>query len=250
MRDNKYIILAIGVGLSLIILIIFAIANSKQASFLSLESKWLAVAGIPILVALFAGGFIKKFKGFGIELDGELRQPVDKGYLTEAPEFHLQASDVAEQAEEIAKASLDQLYQLAPEKKKKIKRLSFIIQHHYVPEIIEEYFNALPELQFLEIRDQNGSLQCILPKEAIDAMNIQTFVNALKDATAPQVFRPLCVKLLIQSKDSLLVAVEKLRNSGLESLPVLDGKQFTGVLDRSSAFEKLADTLVQTRLKE
>ena len=231
-------------------LIVFAAAHSRNALFLSLESRWLAVAGIPILVALLAGGFISKFKGFGIELDGELRQPIDKGYLTEVPELLLQASDIAEQAGEIAKASLDQLHQLAPEKREKVKLLRFLMQRHYVPEVIQEYFHALPDLQFLEIRDRNDVLRCILPKQAINATNIQAFVDALREATVPQDFRPVSVKIPILSKDNLLVAIEKLRNSGLESLPVLDGTKVVGVLNRSSAFERLADALVQTRLKE
>lgn len=225
-------------------------AHSRNALFLSLESRWIAVAGIPILVALLAGGFISKFKGFGIELEGELRTPVDEGSFIEAPDVLLQASDIAEQAEEIAKASLDQLYQLVPEKREKVKRLRFVMRGHYVREVIQEYFRELPNLQFLEIRDQSDILRCILPKQAINATNIQTFVDALREETVPQDFRPVSVNIPILPKDNLLVAIEKLRNSGLESLPVLDGTKVVGLLDRSSAFESLADAIVQARLKE
>ncbi len=249
MRDKKYMILAIGGGLSLLTLIVLASAHSRNASFLSLESRWLAVAGIPILVALLAGGYINRFKGFGIELESELQASVNEESLVKAPGILLHASDIAEQAQEIAKGSLDQLYQMDQEKREKIRLLRFVMQGYYVPGVIEEYYNALPKLQFLEIRDQSDVLRCILPKEAINASNIESFVDSLREATVPQEFRPVSVRIAIESKDNLLVAIEKLRNSGFESLPVLDRNEVVGILDRSTAFERLADTIVQARLK-
>lgn len=53
----------------------------------------------------------------------------------------------------------------------------------------------------------------------------------------------------IRAQDSFLVAIEKLRNSGLEALPVIEGSEIVGIVDRSTAFERLAEAVVQARLK-
>lgn len=230
-------------------LIVLATAHSLNASFLSLEAKWLAVAGIPILIGLFAGGFITKFKGLGIELESTLQQSVDEGYVLEAPEVSLQASDIAAEAEVVAKGSLEQLDKLSPEKKNKVKRLSFITQRHYYSNVIEDYIRAFPDLQFLEVRNRTGALSCILPVKAINTENMDSFVDSLERATVQQDFRAAVIKHPVLSQDSFLVAIDKLRISGLDSLPVLEQSEVVGVLDRSSAFDRLASTLAETRLK-
>jgi hypothetical protein len=242
-------ILRAGAVASLFILLLLAVAHSMKATFLSLESRWLIVSGIPLLVALIAGGYLKRFKGLGIELEGELQRSVDQGYLPEAPVLPLQAAEITEHAEIVAKESLDRLVNMPPEKRKRVKRLSFIMQRHYVPHIIEQYFQGLPKLAFLEVQNQSGALVCILRRQAITETNMQTFVDSLARGTVVRDFANAIVDKPVRVEDSFLVAIEKLRNSGLESLPVIDGSQVVGLIDRYLAFERLAAAIVEARLR-
>lgn len=55
--------------LSLLLLGIFLAFQFFDSKMLNLETRWLLASGIPILIALFVGGYIKSFKGFGVELE-------------------------------------------------------------------------------------------------------------------------------------------------------------------------------------
>lgn len=68
--------LALGAGISLALLITFLLFQYNQSEVLKLESRWLLVSGVPLLAALLIGGYIKSFKGFGVELEASLNKPV------------------------------------------------------------------------------------------------------------------------------------------------------------------------------
>ncbi len=74
---KKYEPIIYGLVISLVILLILLLLQHYSASLLNLETRWLVVAGVPIIIALIIGGYIYKFKGFGIELEpGYSRQLV------------------------------------------------------------------------------------------------------------------------------------------------------------------------------
>jgi len=64
--------LAIGAVISIFFLVTFLTFQYNQSEMLKLESRWLLVAGVPLLAALIVGGYIKSFKGFGVELEAIL----------------------------------------------------------------------------------------------------------------------------------------------------------------------------------
>jgi len=74
--------LIIGAIISLILLAVFGWLQTKDSKLLQLPSQWLAMAVLPIIVALFIGGFINRFKGFGVELESTLKAPVASLSLT------------------------------------------------------------------------------------------------------------------------------------------------------------------------
>ncbi|ODB92812.1 hypothetical protein A3197_20795 [Candidatus Thiodiazotropha endoloripes] len=60
--------LVIGAIVSIVLLATFLLFQYNESNVLKLESRWLLVAGVPLLAALIVGGYIKSFKGFGVEL--------------------------------------------------------------------------------------------------------------------------------------------------------------------------------------
>jgi Na+/proline symporter len=56
MKDKQIVVL-IGATTSIIIFIALLILQGTNASILKLESRWLMLAGVPLLVALIVGGY-------------------------------------------------------------------------------------------------------------------------------------------------------------------------------------------------
>jgi len=67
--------IVLGAIISIVLFIALVLFQHYNLDVLKLESRWLLVSGVPILIALFVGGYIKKFKGFGIELEAPEKTP-------------------------------------------------------------------------------------------------------------------------------------------------------------------------------
>jgi hypothetical protein len=70
--------LILAVLISLILLTIFIYLKSKKPNLLDIETKWLALSMIPVLIVLVADDYIYKFKGLGIEIETKLKEPIKK----------------------------------------------------------------------------------------------------------------------------------------------------------------------------
>jgi len=105
-------------GISLVLFFIFAILQLTNSEIMKLSAQWLFVAGVPLLLALVAGGYIGKFKGFGIELESKLKSPVRS--------IDLKATDAMADLRGNEKESTERLPDFTNEQIKRTKRLSFI----------------------------------------------------------------------------------------------------------------------------
>ena len=110
---KKHRVIIIGLSISLGALIILILLNMANRNVLEIETRWLTIAGIPILIALICGGYIRKFKGFGIELETTLKSPVSM--------LDLNAADVLSTLECGEKGSIDRLHNLTRERVAKIE---------------------------------------------------------------------------------------------------------------------------------
>jgi hypothetical protein len=72
----RHQLLIISLAVSIIILSIFFVFQYYQLKVLLLDVKWIILSGTPILIGLFIGGYIKSFKGFGLELESNLTAPI------------------------------------------------------------------------------------------------------------------------------------------------------------------------------
>ena len=66
---------------SILLLSLFFILQIFAPNILKIDTKWLIVAGCPLLFALIGGGYIKTFKGFGIELETQLKTSIAESEL-------------------------------------------------------------------------------------------------------------------------------------------------------------------------
>ncbi len=117
MERHKFLIITI--VLSVVLTVTFLIINYANPYILQIDAQWLIIAGIPILVGLVAGGYIKSFKGLGIEIESALKESVNKIDLIKRINFE-------EAPPQTEKEGVQKLRQMKPGLKSKLKRLRLI----------------------------------------------------------------------------------------------------------------------------
>ncbi len=65
----KYPLVSYSMVLSFILLLFFMLLKSYDTRMLALETKWILISALPVFIALLIGGYIKSFKGFGVEIE-------------------------------------------------------------------------------------------------------------------------------------------------------------------------------------
>lgn len=210
------------------------------------------MAGIPILVALIIEGYISKFKGFGIELESKLNAPLKRSELivesrnvieddlNEEDRSRL-ASDVMGRAGEMEKASVRALKRKTDEDPGLIKntqRLSFVMgkENYYTQYAIQDYLQILENVKYLEVRERNGDLECVLPKEAISQRGEGGFVSALEGNTVKTEYQGIAIYDSVGADETLSTILEKFLSKELPFLPVTENRKLVGIIEKDYLF--------------
>lgn len=249
---KKESILLIGVLLSLILLAAFGLLQIVDSKLLQLPSQWLAIAILPIIIALFVGGFITRFKGFGVELETALKTPVANLNLT--------ASDAVADIPGDEKQSIMYLQDLPYEKKQATRWLLFKSgrQNYYRANDIEMYMKELPNLQYFEIRSEGGDFICFLPTSAfrntthyrneIDYDKLKKFIKAIEENNVPSAFSGLAISLAISSERELIDVLKVMRAEKADFAAVISPSgQYLGVVFANEVEKKIADSVLATQ---
>jgi hypothetical protein len=154
-RNVKNQTIIIGGIISTILLVIFLLMQYYDFKGLALDVKWIAVCGIPILISVFISGFVKSFKGFGVELEANLSEPFNLEFLRPVETIETYG---------FQKASMEFLNNLQPHEKRRAQKLTFILgrRNYYDIFAVEAYFRQLQNLQFIEITSEQGILKYLL----------------------------------------------------------------------------------------
>lgn len=245
---GKYRAITIGIIVSLAIFVILLILQGINAAILDLETRWLLVAGIPILIALIIGGYIYRFKGFGIELETRLQSPMGTSIL--------QTTDALEQAPGLDKEAVGLLDSLTQEQLSRLQRLSFVSgrKNYYDPYAVREYIQRLYNLQFIEIRDKNGAFQFLIPitvfreEHGIKIEALDRLVESVSNATIDSDFAVEAEGEYVRTTDKLLEILPEIRDSKYGWLPVLTpNRRLAGVITKSSVEARIADEVVAVK---
>ncbi len=250
---KKYEPIIYGLIISLVILLILFLLQHYGASLLNLETRWLVVAGVPILIALIIGGYIYKFKGFGIELETRLQSPIGTSIL--------QATDALEPMIGIEKGDEHDLHDLSQESRMSIQRLSFELgrRDYYVPGVVHQYVSYLPNLRYIEICDQNGSFQYLFPISVLKITQtregptinhdaVHRFIRSVSEGTIYVDFAKEAEGEYVDINDQLLAILPRVRTSKYGWLPVLTShKRLVGVITKSAIEERIADDVIAAK---
>ena len=253
--QNRNIIILVGISSSLLLLIIFGVLQEKEAKFLTLSSQWIFLSILPILVALFVGGYITKFKGFGVELESALKAPVSTS-------IELKATDALSDIPGDEKQSLEYLDNMPREKALSIRWLVFESgrKDYYAPDGIRGYLEKLPNLDFIEVRTKEGQFVCYIPinffKERRDTgryyhfgmEKLQRFVGAIEKGNVRESFSDIAISLVVKSSNSLVQVLKTMRDEQVSMAAVVsDSGRYLGVLFSRDVERKIADAVLRSK---
>ncbi len=242
--------LAIGIIASVCLLITLAVLQSMEAKFLELPVHWIALAIAPLVLALFTGGFITRFKGFGLELETTLKAPVASLDLT--------ASDAVADIPGDEKRSYAYLDNLPKEKKLAVNWLLLRSgrKNFYTAQGIETYVRELPNIKYFEVRSENDDFICFLPmavfKDESDHLSdrlhhekMQQLIEAIETDKVPEAFHRSMITLKIQSDQSLVDVLRTMRaeNVGFAAV-VSPAGNYLGVLFAAEVEKRIADMVL------
>lgn len=245
---NEHTALAIGSILSLGLLAIFFIFQHLGANVLNLESRWLIASGVPILVALLIGGYIKSFKGFGVELEASLQKPVSN--------LELSATEGMIEIIGDEKRSINYLHKISPSKRRKVSRLGFIQgrRDYYRTYAIEQYISDLNRLQYFEIKNDEGKFIALLPTNEFktdneinfDAINI--FIRSLEDMNIYETYGNLLIRDAVSEHTDLIEALKIMRQKRIKRIAVIDDHDiFIGLLTETLIEKRIVNNVLSAK---
>jgi hypothetical protein len=238
-------------AISLGLLVSFAALQVRGSSILNLDAKWLATAGLPLLVGFVVGGYITKFKGFGLELESKLRSPVVTLNLTATSSMATLPGD--------EKLSVSRLDDFTEDQVDRTKRLSFITGRldHYDPSAIISYLTALQNLEYFEVKKETGEFVCLVPvlefKRRTNQNNenkfsyheVQRFVAALEANKVSIDYSHVCVSLTVSQDTSLLGTLRVLSDNGKKVAAVVTAKHIlVGLLTEQEIEHRIANEIM------
>lgn len=231
--------------ISVSVLTLFFIFQHRGSQLLKLESKWLIVAGIPILIGLIVGNYVKTFKGFGIELEALLQVSIGK--------IELKADEAASVVLGDEKRSISYLNSLSNLQIRKIQRLTFTVSkpNYYLVWAVLEYLNKLTQLKYVEIVDSQKRFQSLLSVQHLksqktpDEGKVRDFISALETNTLDNSFGNHLIANFVRGNEPLLDVLKKIRINPSDELPVVspDGL-LIGVVTERLIEKKIADEVI------
>ncbi len=246
-----------GVLMSIALLVTFICLSKFAPSLLDLDTQWLIVSGIPILAVLIAGGYIKKFKGFGMEIEAGLAIPVTS--------IGLKATDALSEIEGSLKESKNKLHTMSSDRISKIRRLTFIQgkKCYYDVDAILEYLKILTSLEYFEIQKSSGRFVCLIPVNEFrftsnsysangnnggefNRRRIRDFVDAVGEKRVKQEFKDELIEFTIKQDEGLLDVLKRLTNKGVEVGAVTSANgSLVGIINLRDVERQIANTVLR-----
>lgn len=203
---------------------------------------------MPLLAALIVGGYIKSFKGFGVELEASLSKSVTNIELT--------ATEAMDEVAGDDKKSIEYLHGLSPKDRRSISRLVLVQGRvdYYRPYALKTYLHELKGLEYIEIRNQQGQFVALLPisefKHSTKNNNnsLRDFIHVLEQSQVLQRYSRAVITKHITEDTGLIEALKAMRRYRIQQLVVLDESGvFQGVLMASSVEKRIVDNVLQAK---
>ena len=200
---------------------------------------------MPLLAALLVGGYIKSFKGFGVELEASLSEPISTVELT--------ATEAMEELAGDEKQSLSYLRSISKSNLKKISRLIFYEgrRDYYRSHAIYRYLEQLVGLKYIEIRSASGRFVGLIPIQELkcerrsNGEHVTDFIENLEQSSISLRYQQVLISKSVHKRTELIESLKIMRRSNIRKLVVLDENEtFVGVLLIKAVEKKIVEEVL------
>ncbi len=243
-----------------LLVLFFALAKFGFTG-LNLDAKWIFVSAIPLIIALVTSGWIKNFKGFGIEIDVALDTTGNKDIIKPIEVLDLDVID---------KNSLSDLTEMKRKGKVHARCIRMILgSPKYDQYAFELYLKELPDIRHVLIVDAEGRFECLLYNIVDQSLRmgrkqeglfVEGEISDLIEAVQTDNFSKFgnhVIRESILETDSLLDAYRLMgtviqgRFANDQILPVIDSDRYLkGYVSKRDLQAKIADEVVASRTKQ
>ena len=240
--------LALGACVSLALLAIFLLFQYFDSNVLKLESRWLLLSGAPLLAALIVGGYIKSFKGFGVELEASLSKPVAN--------VELAATEAMAEIFGDEKRSISYLHRLSARDRRTISRLVLIQGRveYYQPYALEMYLQELRGLKYFEVRTSAGQFIALIPVaefrhgNEVNANLLGELIHFLEQSQVLERFAASAITTQINEETGVIEALKLMRRHRVQQLVVVDEQGvFQGLLTARAVERRIVDNVLHAQ---
>lgn len=207
-------------------------------------------------MGLVAGGYIRKFKGFGVELESKLRIPVAN--------LKLKATDAITGMHGSVKGGIERLMNFSHEQIERTERLSFILgKSYYGRQAIIRYFMFLERLEYVEVKKESGEFVCLIPistfkshgtiigesvNEKFNSQEVDRFIQSLEHESVRGAYSDACIDLIVGKDEPLIDVLEKMRGAYKDLAVVVDSEKcFLGIITSSDIEHRIADDVLYSK---
>lgn len=245
---RRHTLLVYGLVATLVLLVIFILLQYFFPAVLNLDVKWIAVSVVPLLLALIAGGYVRIIKGFGIELETRIEEPIIS--------LDLRATDALTLLKGLEKQRIRDLDRLSKDQRKRIARLTFFSgrRGYYDANVIAQYLYSLPNLEYFEILSRDGTFLCFLPiglfkiEEEILKDELFQFVTALESNKILDLYSANAITFVVKTDQSIIDVLRMLRSYVLDLAVVTDiNGTVVGIVKLSDIEKRIADEVLLAR---
>lgn len=226
-------------------------AKVSKPDILDIPVAWLGLSVLPLLVALVIGGYIKTFRGFGVEVEAQLVQPVSRA-LGSAKEYDAfrevtgaRAEDVANAEAVFAKQSVAKLEDITDEDRLQFERLSFVNGRDvYKTWAIERHLELLPNIRFFEVDNHKGAFLGLLRREAVVSAGLDRFADALAQQEVDKVFGASFVTKSVAPDASLRSVAKRMARMKTDFIPVVARGELTGAIEKAELERRVGGAIL------
>jgi hypothetical protein len=240
MNPHNRIYLLYGTLASLFCLTVLFVIKLSCPKLLELDVRWLIVAGVPILVSLIAGDFIKKFSGFGLDLELIAKEPIGENGLI----IDLSQPSVAKD-----KLGLPELENIPLNERSLYNVLKFKLgkNAYYTPEAVAQHLNTLSNIVFFETVDDSGQFKSLTIIPVGSGDHLFYYDKFIKQVEEGRIMDSISTTFeFVFDDQSIIETLKRIKNSGRNFIAVINQRrELVGIAYKERLEAYLANAFIK-----
>ncbi|MEI3802334.1 MULTISPECIES: CBS domain-containing protein [unclassified Chitinophaga] len=234
---NNFLYAIIG---SIVIFSFLFITRINCPQLLDIDIKWIGVALLPLIFCLVIGKYIKKFSGFGIELEIVAEESI----LTNTSIIQLVHPIIAEEKGSTIGLQDYPVDQIAAVNVIRFRDNPNLLYNRYdVRRYLEFFYNV----QYLQLTDNFGRLKSITRINRNRVLNTDQYPDGINNGIdiIKSFSKSDTVRIYVKAEQTAVDALKIMRENGIHFIPVVNSQlQLIGIVERNKLDEYLASIVI------